>query len=192
MRLLPSEVKATTPATCLISSCLPGQRTPSARTPAVGMTGPTGPPRPGLPAPPRPPPWRPPRPPVPPDVEVFWLEPWLNWAWSRRCGSSLSASLSFQRPLRSTPAGGACASFSLAQAARQITVRNTTGRIGQSYDETRLSGNRESASAGGAAGSRGRSQIVGSANPDAAFKRLEAHAQRLGPAGGLRAAGNFT
>jgi hypothetical protein len=45
---------------------------------------------------------------------------------SNRCGSSLSAWLSFQDPLKSTPAGGANASFSLAQAASKITGNIST------------------------------------------------------------------
>ena len=39
MRFTPSEVKATTAATCLICSCFPGQRSPSFRALTDGMAG---------------------------------------------------------------------------------------------------------------------------------------------------------
>src|ERR1700736_4845930 len=142
---MPSEVKATTPATCLISSCLPGQRRPSLSAPTDGITGPPGPPGLMPPGPPRPPPWRPPPlPPEPPPPEPPPGPPELigpvTGGLINRCGSSLSASLSFQRPLKSTPAGGACASFSLAHAARHTTATTTTSRMRQSYNEDRAGG----------------------------------------------------
>src|SRR5271170_8487737 len=46
-------------------------------------------------------------------------------------------------------------------------------------------------SAGGVMRPAGRAQIIGSAYPDAAFEGLETHAHALGPAHGLRAAGNL-
>src|SRR6266851_7075735 len=46
-------------------------------------------------------------------------------------------------------------------------------------------------SADGALCSRGCPQVVRSANPHAAFERLEAHTQRFGSARGLSAAGNL-
>lgn len=136
MRFMPSEVKATTAATCLISSCFPGQRRASFSALTDGMTGPVEPPRGMPPAPLRP---RPPRPPPPPaSGEVLWLAAGaLNWARTRRCASSLSASLRCHTPLKSTPGGGACASFSLAQAARHITDRTTISRMREYYNEAR-------------------------------------------------------
>src|SRR5712672_580710 len=144
---------------------------------AGGMPGPPGT---TPPAPPRPPPWRPPRPPPEPPPEVLWpLAGPLIWAWINRCGSSLSASLSFQRPLKSTPAGGACSSPSLAHAERHITVTTTTSRMPQYELKLARTGIAGEESAGGAACSRGCPQILGSANPHAAFERLKAHAQRF-------------
>ena len=46
-------------------------------------------------------------------------------------------------------------------------------------------------SAGGVMGPAGRAQIIRTAYPDAAFKRLKAYAHALGAAHGLRAAGNL-
>src|ERR1700736_5700812 len=175
---MPSEVKATTPATCLISSCLPGQRRPSLSAPTDGITGPPGPPGLMPPGPPRPPPWRPPPlPPEPPPPEPPPGPPELigpvTGVLINRCGSSLSASLSFQRPLKSTPAGGACAIFSLAHAARHTTATTRTNRMRQLYMKLARTGT-ALVSTGGASGPRGCSQIVGSANPRAPFERLEA------------------
>src|SRR5271156_2944112 len=129
-----SEVKATTAATCLISNCFPGQRKPSFSALSGGKTGPAAP---GL----KPPTLSRPRPPRPPEGGVFGLLPAagvLNWAAIRRCASSLSASLSFQAPLKSTPEGGPCVSFSLAQDARHITDRTTTRRMLKFYNEAQI------------------------------------------------------
>jgi hypothetical protein len=46
-----------------------------------------------------------------------------------RNGSSLSASSSFQRPVKSTPGGGANASFSLAHAERNISATSNATRM---------------------------------------------------------------
>ena len=180
-RFLPSEVKATTPATCLMSSCLPGQRRPSLMALDRRHAGPSGRPeqacRPRRPRP-RPPP--PPPPPPPPVRRKHALAGGsVELGRSRRCGSSLSASLSFQCPLKSTPAGGACASFSLAHAARHTNVmsddaaacRNlimkpATGGISPNQPAERW-----------LRGAARRS--VGSANPHAAFERLKAHTEAL-------------
>ena len=46
-------------------------------------------------------------------------------------------------------------------------------------------------SAGGVMRAAGRAQVVGAADPDASFERLETNAQPLGPARGLSAASNL-
>src|ERR1700678_2323731 len=188
MRFTPSEGKATTAATCLISSCLPGRRRASFNSLTGGMTGPIGPPRGMPPAPLRP---RPPRPPPPPaSGELLWLAAGaLNWAAIRRCASSLSASLSCQTPLKSTPGGGACASFSLAQAARHITDTTTISLMPEYYNEAQAG--RYSAESARRTSARGEARSLRPANPDTALEGLEAHPQRLGPTRGLGAAGDF-
>ncbi len=104
-----------------------GQRRPAPSAPAEGIIGPPGPPA-GM--------GPPPRRPRPSEAGLLCpAAPWLNWAWARRWGSSLSASLSFQRPVKSTPGGGPCSSFSLAQAARHSTARAMQRRMAQSYIE---------------------------------------------------------
>src|SRR3974390_645932 len=147
--------------------------------PADGLMGPNGAPIPRAPAL-RPPPWRPPPPPPDPPPDVLWV--WagaLSWVCSRRCGSSLSAWLRVQWPLKSTPVGGAWSSFSLAPAARQSTARTTT-RIHQSYNEPYPDGYgappegygapETARQLAGMARTGSGAQIVGSANPDAAFE----------------------
>src|ERR1700676_4684664 len=144
IRVMFSEVSSTVPATCLICRSLPGHRKLDPKTRNVADDGgawappspvplPERPPR----FPPRPPPPRcPPPPDGPPPVESPLLalaRPGPVLFCSNRCGSSLSAWLSFQVPLKSTPAGGVSASFSLAHAASKVmhrasAVRKTPGR----------------------------------------------------------------
>src|ERR1019366_3825570 len=97
--------------------------------------GPAGPPPPKLPvpvlAPPRPPrpPPRPPCPPWPPLDPLGAVAAPALWLRATRCGSSLSASLSFHWPLKSIPRGGANASFSLAQAETNNSATTHTTRM---------------------------------------------------------------
>src|SRR5882757_8815587 len=144
-----SEVISTVPATCLIRRSLAGQRRldPKARSVADdgGAWAPAAPERllercpPRFP--PRPPPGDPPPPDGPPPVESLPLalaRLGSVWICSNSCGSSLSALLSFQLPLKSIPAGGANASFSLAHAASKMMVRANAVRTAYLYSMAAL------------------------------------------------------
>jgi hypothetical protein len=54
-----------------------------------------------------------------------------------RIGSSLSASSSFQRPVKSTPDGGANANFSLAHADRHNSAASNATRMNNLCEQSR-------------------------------------------------------
>src|SRR5258706_11167290 len=118
-----------------------------------------------------------------------------------RIGSSLSASSSFQRPVKSTPEGGVNANFSVAHAVRNTSATSHATRM-NNLCERRAVGPRCARTLACARWHGGKLILnaaavesglgaVFSRNPDAALERLETHAHGIGSARDLRAAADF-